>query len=90
MEFVRELNTNLGNSTSFLAITYTTLSTKWFRKYIILMIHVAAVFCFWTEQRWNGSSIFKLGFNKTPKVQNTVSEDNSLSFPMVHQTAPTG
>jgi hypothetical protein len=46
-KFVPELNTkNLGNSTSFLTITHTTLSTKRFRKYGILMINVAAVFCF--------------------------------------------
>jgi hypothetical protein len=59
-EFVPELNTkNLGNSTSFLTITHTTLSTKRFRKYGILMIDVAAVFYFWIEQRRNGSSIFQ-------------------------------
>jgi hypothetical protein len=59
-EFVPELNTkNLGNSTSFLTITHTTLSTKRFRKYRILMIDVAAVFYFWIEQRRNGSSIFQ-------------------------------
>jgi hypothetical protein len=49
-EFVLELNTKkLGKSTSFLTITHMTLSAKWFRKYGILMIDVAAVFCFWTE-----------------------------------------
>jgi hypothetical protein len=84
-EFVLELNTkNLGNSTSFLTITHTTLSAKWFRRYGILTIDVAAVFCFWTEQRQNGSSIFRLGLAETPEVSNTVSEGNSLSFPMVH------
>jgi hypothetical protein len=51
-EFVLELNTkNLGNSTSFLTITYMTLSTKQLRKYGILTIDVTTVFCFWTEQR---------------------------------------
>jgi hypothetical protein len=46
-EFVPELNTkNLGNSTIFLTITHMTLSAKQFRKYGILMIDVAAVFCF--------------------------------------------
>jgi hypothetical protein len=45
MEFVLELNTkNLGNSTSFLTITYMTLSAKRFKKYGILTINVAAVF----------------------------------------------
>jgi hypothetical protein len=45
--FVLELNTkNLGNSTSFLTNTHTTMSAKHFRKYGILTIDVAAVFCF--------------------------------------------
>jgi hypothetical protein len=84
-EFVLKLNTkNLGNSTSFLTITHTTLSAKRFRKYGILMINVAAVFCFWTEQRRNGSSIFRLGLAETPEVPNTISKGNSLSFTMVH------
>jgi hypothetical protein len=49
-EFILELNTkNLGNSTSFLTITQMTLLTKQYRRYGILMIDVAAVFCFWTE-----------------------------------------
>ncbi len=60
-EFVLELNTkNLGNSPIFLTITHTTLSTKRFRSYGILMIDVAAEFYFWIEQRRNGSSIFSL------------------------------
>jgi hypothetical protein len=51
-DFVLELNTkNLGNSTSFLTITHTTLSDKRFRKCGILKINVAAEFCTWTEQR---------------------------------------
>jgi hypothetical protein len=49
MDSVPELNTkNLGNSPCFLTITYTTLSTKWFRCYLILTIDVAAEFCFQT------------------------------------------
>jgi hypothetical protein len=83
-EFVLELNTkNLGNSTSFLTITHTTFSAKRFRKYGILTIDIAAVFCFWTEQRWNGSSISGLGLAETLKVLNTISEGDSLNFPMV-------
>jgi hypothetical protein len=79
------LNTkNLGNSTSFLTITYMTLSTKRFISYGILTIDVAAEFCSWTEQRQNGSSISSLGLAKTPKVLNTVLDDNSHSFPMVY------
>jgi hypothetical protein len=79
------LNTkNLGNSVSFLTITHMTLSAKLFRKYRILTISVAAVFCFWTEQRWNGSSISGFGLAETPEVPNTISEGNSLNFPMVN------
>jgi hypothetical protein len=79
------LNTkNLGNSTNFLTITYMTLSTKRFRKYGILMINIAVVFCFLTEQRRNGSSISRLGLAKTPEILNTVLEGDSLSFVMVH------
>jgi hypothetical protein len=83
-EFDLKLNTkNLGNSTSFLTITYMTLSAKQFRRYKILMIDVAAVFCFWAEQRRNGSSISRLRLAKTPEVMNTVSEGNSLNFLLV-------
>jgi hypothetical protein len=84
-EFVPELNTtNLGNSTSFLTITHTTLPAKWFRKYGILTIDAAAEFCSWSEQRHNGSSFSGLGLAETLKVPNTVLKRNSLSFPMVH------
>jgi hypothetical protein len=83
-EFVPELNIkNMGNSYSFLTITHTTPSAKQFRKYGILTIDVAAVFYFWTEQRWNGSSISRLGLAETLEVPNTVSKGNSLNFPMV-------
>jgi hypothetical protein len=88
-EFVLELNTkNLGNSTSFLTITHMTLSAKWFRKYGILMIDVTAIFCFWTEQRRNESSISRLGLAETLEVPNTILEGNSLSFSMVHYHTP--
>jgi hypothetical protein len=90
-EFVLELNTkNLGNSPSFRTITHTTLSTKRLGTYLISTINVTNEFCFGTEQRWNKSSIFCLGWAKTPEVMNIISDDNSLSFPMVHQTAPNG
>jgi hypothetical protein len=83
-KFVPELNTkNLGNSASFQTITHTTLSAKRFRKYGILMIDVTAVFCFWTEQRRNGFLISRLRLAETPSVLNTISEGNSLNFPMV-------
>jgi hypothetical protein len=48
---------NLGNSPSFLTITHTILSAKRFRGYGILTIDIVAEFCFWTEQRQNGSSV---------------------------------
>jgi hypothetical protein len=84
-DFVWELNTkNLGISLSFLTMTHTTLSAGRFRCYRILTIYVAAEFYTWTEQRQYGSSISSLGLAETPEVLNTVSEDNSLNFPMVH------
>jgi hypothetical protein len=83
-EFVLELNTkNMGNSASFLSITHTTLSAKWFRGYGILTIVIAVVFCFQTEQQRNGSSISRLGLAETPEVPDTISEGNTLNFPMV-------
>jgi hypothetical protein len=82
---VPELNTkNLGDSPSFLTITHTTLSTKRFRSYRILMINIIVAFCFWTEQQKNGSSVSSLGLAETTEVPHTVLVDNSLSFPMVH------
>jgi hypothetical protein len=88
---VPELNTKkLGNSPIFLNITNMTLSAKQFRCYGILMIDVAAEFCFWEEQRQNGSSHLGLGLAKTLEVPNTISIANSLSFLMVHNTAPNG
>jgi hypothetical protein len=90
-EFVLELSTkNLGNSLSFLTITHTTLSAKRFRCYGISTIDSAAEFCFSTEQRRNGSSLFHLGLAETLEVPNTIWDDNSLILPMVHQTAPNG
>jgi hypothetical protein len=40
---------NLDNSPRFLTNIHATLYTKWFRNYGILMINVAAEFCFWRE-----------------------------------------
>jgi hypothetical protein len=80
----------MGNSPCYLTITHTTLSTERFRSYGISTIDVAAEFCFWTEKWQNGSSIFHLGLAETLGVPNTISDDNSLSFPMVCQTAPNG
>jgi hypothetical protein len=85
-KFVLELTTkNLGNSPNFLTITHMTLSAERFRSYGISTIDVAAEFYSWTEQQWNGPSIFHLGLAETLEVLNTISDDNSLSFPMVHQ-----
>jgi hypothetical protein len=74
----------MGNSTIFLTITHMTMSSKRFISYRILTIDVAAEFCSWIEQQQNGSSISCLRLAETPKVPNTVLEDNSLSFLMVH------
>jgi hypothetical protein len=53
---VPELNSkNMGNSPSFLSITHTILSFKQFRSYRILKIDFTADFCFWAEQRLNGT-----------------------------------
>jgi hypothetical protein len=85
LDSVLELNTkNLFNSPSFLTITHMTLSSKRFRSYKILMIDVATKFCFWTEQRQNGSSHLGLVLAETPEVSNTISVGNSLVFPMVN------
>jgi hypothetical protein len=91
MDSVPELNMkNLGNSLSFLTITHMTLSAKQFRSNGILMIDVTAEFCFWTEERQNGSSYLGFGLAKTPEVSNTKLVGNSLSSPMVHKMAPNG
>jgi hypothetical protein len=51
MDSIPELNNKtLGNSPSFLTITHTTLSAKWFKRYGILTIDIPAEFCFWIEQ----------------------------------------
>jgi hypothetical protein len=86
---VLELTTkNLGSSPSFVTITHTTMSAKRFGSSRILMIAVAAEFCFWTEQQLNESSHLGLGLAEAPEVPNTKLVSNSLSFPMVYKTAP--
>jgi hypothetical protein len=84
-DFVPELNTkNLGNCPSFLTTTQMILSTKRFSSYGILTIDITSEFYFWTEQRWNRFSISSLKLAETLEVPNTISEENSLSFPLVH------
>jgi hypothetical protein len=84
-DFVLELNTkNLDSCPSFLTITHTTPFAEGLRNYRILTIDVTTEFSFWTEQQRNGSSISSLGLAETPDVPNTISEDNYLSFLMVH------
>jgi hypothetical protein len=84
-----ELTTKkLGNSPNFLTITNTTLSAKRFRRYGILMITIAAEFCFRTEQQLNGFSHLGFGLAKNPELPNTELVGNSLSFLMVHKMAP--
>jgi hypothetical protein len=85
---VPELNTkNLGNSPSFLNITHSIRSTKFFGSYDILKYDFTAEFCFWTEQRLNGTQLLGLGWTETPEVLNTITVGHSLSFSMVHSTA---
>jgi hypothetical protein len=67
-----KLNTkNLGKSPIFLTITHMTLSAKRFRSYGTSTIDIAAEFCSWTEQRWNGSSLFYLRLAQTLDPQIT-------------------
>jgi hypothetical protein len=81
---VPEITTkNLGNSPSFLPVTHTTLSTKWFRSYGISKIDFEAESCFWTKQQLNGTQLLGFGLTETPKVPNTIMVGNSLSFSMV-------
>jgi hypothetical protein len=72
-DFVPVLTTkNLGNSPIFLTISHMTGSAKRFKSYRILMIDIAAEFCFWTEQQYNGSSFSCLGLAETLEVPNTI------------------
>jgi predicted phosphoadenosine phosphosulfate sulfurtransferase len=88
---VRELNTkNMGNSSGFLSVTHTILFAKQFRSYRFSKIDFAADFCFWTEQRLKGTQLLGLRLAETLNVPNTIRVGNSLSFRMVHNTAPIG
>jgi hypothetical protein len=88
---VLEMTTkNMGNSSIFLSITHTTLSAKQFRCYGILKIDFAAEFCFWTEQRLNRTQLLRLRLAENPEVPNTITVGHSLSFLIVHNTAPNG
>jgi hypothetical protein len=88
---IPELNTkNLVNSPRFLSVTHMTLSTKRFGSYRILKIDFAAEFCCCTEQRLNGTQLLGFRLTETLKVPNTITVDNSLSFPTAHNTAPIG
>jgi hypothetical protein len=89
MDSVPELNTkNLENSPFFLTTTHTTLSTKRFRRYGHSKLDFAAEFCFWPEQRQNGTQLSGIGLTETPEVPNTITVGNSLSSPTVYNTAP--
>jgi hypothetical protein len=91
MDFVPKLNTKkLGNSLSFLTNTHMPLFAKRFRSYGILTIDIAAEFCFWTEQRLNGSYFLCLGLTETLEAMNIISVGKSLIFLMVHNRAPNG
>jgi hypothetical protein len=67
-----------------------TLSDKRFRSYGVLKIDFAVEFCFWTEQRLNRTHILVVGLAETPEVPNTIMVGHSLSFLIVHNTAPNG
>jgi hypothetical protein len=67
-----------------------TLSSKRFRCYRILKVDFAAEFCFWTEQRLNGTQLLGLGLAETLEVPNNITVGNSLKFLMVHNTASNG
>jgi hypothetical protein len=88
---VMELNPkNMGNSTSFLPATHTTLSTKRFRSYGILKIDFGADFCFWIELQLNGTHPLGLRLPEILEVPNTITVANSLRFPMFHNTVTNG
>jgi hypothetical protein len=55
-----------------------------------LKIDFATEFCFWTEQRLKGTQLWGLGLAETTEVSNTNIVGNSLSFLMVHKSAPNG
>jgi hypothetical protein len=78
---VPEMNTkNMGNSPSFLSVTHTILSVKWFISYRILKIDFVADFCFWTEQRLIGTQLLGLGLAKTLKVPNIIMVGTLSAF----------
>jgi hypothetical protein len=66
------------------------LSAKRFERYRILKFDFATDFCFWTEQRLNGTQLLDLRLAETLDVLNTIMVGNSLRFPMVHNTDPNG
>jgi hypothetical protein len=89
MDSVPELNTkNMDNSPRFPSTTHTTLSTKWFRSYRLSKLNFAAEFCFWPEQRQNGTQLSGIGLTETPEVSNTITVGNSLISPTVYDMAP--
>jgi hypothetical protein len=55
-----------------------------------LQIDFAAEFFFWIERRLNGTELLGIGLAETLEVPNTITVANSLSFPMVYNTAPNG
>jgi hypothetical protein len=76
------------NSPRFSSVTYSASSDKRFRCSRILKIDFTAEFCFWTEQRLNGTELFGLRLTETPEAPNTITVGNSMSFLMVCDMAP--
>jgi hypothetical protein len=88
---IPELNTkNMGNSPSFLSVTHMILSAKRFERYRISKIDFTADFCFWTEQRLNGTQLLDLRLAETLEVLNTIMVGNSLRFLIVHNMGTNG
>jgi hypothetical protein len=88
-ETVPELNTKkLGNSRSFLTITHTTLFANQFMSYRIFNDRRCCRIPLLDRTAAKQISTFRLRFAENLEVLNTELVGNSLSFPMIHQTAP--
>jgi hypothetical protein len=85
MKFDLKLNTKVKESSPrFLLITYTSPLHQWFRSYGILRNDKTTET---VSGQNSGGTVFNfssLGYAETPEVSNTISEDNSLSFLVVH------
>jgi hypothetical protein len=86
-----ELNSKkVDNSPRFPSVTYSASSDKRFRSYRIFKTDSSAEFCFWIEQRLNGTHVLGLRLAENLEVPNTIMVANSLSFLMVYNTSLIG